>query len=121
MATIKALPGAPPLGEVSGAQVELLFGLWIKLVRAGVLYRGSVAVEVYMIVAPLDLALVDGKALLPGDERLLIRAVDLAGAAEPRAGDYVTENGNGLRRDVVAVEVDPARQLWTLYVRKALV
>ena len=113
--------GGPPLAEISGEQVELLFGLWSQVVRAGTLYRGAETAEVYMIVAPLELELTNGVTILPGDERVLIRGSDLVGVAEPRAGDYVVETVSGLRRDVAAVQVDSARQLWTLIARKSLV
>ena len=50
----------------------------------------------------------------PGDEKILVRASELAGIASPAAGDYLVETTTGQRRDVFAARLDPTGQLWTL-------
>lgn len=56
----------------------------------------------------------------PGDEKVLVRAVELAGIAAPAAGDYLVEATTGQRRDVLAVKLDPTGLLWTLQTMRSL-
>jgi hypothetical protein len=46
-------------------------------------------------------------------ERLLIRATDINAITTPAAGDYIVENSNGLRRDVISASLDPTGQVWS--------
>ena len=51
--------------------------------------------------------------LVSEHERLLIRAIDINGITTPAAGDYIVQNSNGLRRDVVSASLDPTGQVWS--------
>jgi hypothetical protein len=46
-------------------------------------------------------------------ERLLIRATDINAIATPAAGDYIVQNSNSLRRDVISASLDPTGQVWS--------
>lgn len=46
-------------------------------------------------------------------ERLLIRATDINAITTPAAGDYIVQNSNGLRRDVISASLDPTGQVWS--------
>jgi hypothetical protein len=46
-------------------------------------------------------------------ERLLIRAIDISAISTPAAGDYIVQNSNGLRRDVISASLDPTGQVWS--------
>lgn len=58
--------------------------------------------------------------VIPGTERLLIRASELAGISAPGQGDYVVENTNGLRRNIDAARLDPSGQFYTLQTVRSL-
>ncbi len=46
-------------------------------------------------------------------DRLLIRATDINAISKPAAGDYIVQNSNGLRRDVISASLDPTGQVWS--------
>jgi len=46
-------------------------------------------------------------------ERLLIRATDINAITTPAAGDYIVQNSNGLRRDIISASLDPTGQVWS--------
>jgi len=46
-------------------------------------------------------------------ERILIRAADINAISKPAAGDYIVQNSNGLRRDVISATLDPTGQVWS--------
>jgi len=46
-------------------------------------------------------------------ERLLIRATDINTIIKPASGDYIVQNANGLRRDVISASLDPTGQVWS--------
>lgn len=46
-------------------------------------------------------------------ERLLIRATDINAITTPAAGDYIVQDSNGLRRDVISASLDPTGQVWS--------
>ena len=46
-------------------------------------------------------------------ERLLIRGTDINAISTPAAGDYIVQNSNGLRRDVISASLDPTGQVWS--------
>ena len=56
----------------------------------------------------------------PGDDKVLIRAVELAGITALAAGDYLIEATTGQRRDVLAAKLDAAGLLWTLQTVRSL-
>ena len=46
-------------------------------------------------------------------ERILIRATDINTINKPAAGDYIVQNPDGLRRDVISASLDPTGQVWS--------
>lgn len=52
--------------------------------------------------------------VVPGTERLLIRASELAAISAPGQCDYLVENTSGLRRNIEAARLDPSGQFYTL-------
>lgn len=58
--------------------------------------------------------------VLPGTERLLIRASELATVSAPGKGDYVVENTSGLRRNIDAARLDPSGEFYTLQTVRSL-
>ena len=52
--------------------------------------------------------------VVPGTERLLIRASELAAIAAPEKGDYLIENASGLRRNIEGARLDPSGEFYTL-------
>ncbi len=56
----------------------------------------------------------------PGDEKVLVRAAELAGITSPVAGDYLVEATSGQRRDVLAAKLDATGLLWTLQTVRSL-
>jgi hypothetical protein len=58
--------------------------------------------------------------VVPGTERLLIRASELAAISAPGQCDYVVENTTGLRRNIDAARLDPSGQFYTLQTVRSL-
>jgi hypothetical protein len=58
--------------------------------------------------------------VVPGTENLLIRASDLAAITSPGVGDYITENTNGLRRNVAASRLDPCGEFYVFQTVRSL-
>ena len=56
----------------------------------------------------------------PGDDKVLIRAVELASITALAAGDYLVEATTGQRRDVLAAKLDATGLLWTLQTVRSL-
>ena len=56
----------------------------------------------------------------PGDEKVLVRASELAGIPSPAAGDYLIEATTGERRDILAAKLDATGLLWTLQTVRSL-
>jgi hypothetical protein len=56
----------------------------------------------------------------PGDEKVLLRTVELAGITTLSAGDYLIEAATGQRRDVLAAKLDATGLLWTLQTVRSL-
>jgi hypothetical protein len=52
--------------------------------------------------------------VVPGTEKLVIRASELAAIASPGSGDYLVENATGLRRNIEAARLDPSSEFYTL-------
>ena len=58
--------------------------------------------------------------VVPGTERLLIRASELAAMAAPDKGDYLIENASGLRRNIEGARLDPSGEFYTLQTLRSL-
>jgi hypothetical protein len=56
----------------------------------------------------------------PGDEKVLVRAAELAGINAPASGDYLIEATTGQRRDVLSAMLDATGLLWTLQTARSL-
>ena len=56
----------------------------------------------------------------PGDDKVLIRAAELAGIPSPAVGDYFVEAVTGQRRDVLSAKLDATGLLWTLQTVRSL-
>lgn len=56
----------------------------------------------------------------PGDDKVLVRAVELSAIPSPAAGDYLVEATTGQRRDVLAAKLDATGLLWTLQTVRSL-
>ena len=120
------------LAKLLQSSVAVAFGLGPNLVRPSTYYRPasfapatglSASVEVTAacsaLVAnyrPQELGTV---AIQPGDEKVVVRASELTGISEPAAGDYIVEEGNSLRRDVVSARLDHSGLLWIFQTTRA--
>ncbi len=58
--------------------------------------------------------------VVPGTERLLIRASELAAIAAPGRGDYLVENASALRRNIEGARLDPSGEFYTLQALRSL-
>lgn len=56
----------------------------------------------------------------PGDDKVLVRAIELAGIPAPATGDYLIEATSGQRRDVLSAKLDATGLLWTLQTVRSL-
>lgn len=113
--------------------LDVLFTVAGELVRSATYYRPasfssatgqSASAEqtagVTMLVAayrPRELGTV---IIQPGDEKVLVRAAELAGIASPAVGDYFIEATTGQRRDVLAAMLDVTGLLWTFQTVRSL-
>jgi len=113
--------------------LDVLFTVAGELVRSATYFRPasfssatgqSAAVEqtadVTMLVAayrPRELGTV---VIQPGDEKVLVRAAELAAVGSPAAGDYLVEATTGQRRDVLSARLDATGLLWTFQTARSL-
>ena len=113
--------------------LDILFNVAVELVRDATYYRpASFSKATGLTTSAEQTATV--KALMtnyrpqelgtvviqPGDDKVLIRAVELAGITALAAGDYVVEATTGQRRDVLAAKLDATGLLWTLQTARSL-
>lgn len=107
--------------------LDILFTVAAELVRDATYYRpASFSAATGLTTAAEQTAVV--KALVasyrpleflavviqPGDDKVLVRSVELAGISSPAPGDYLVESTTGQRRDVLAAKLDATGLLWTL-------
>ncbi len=113
--------------------LDVLFTVAGQLVRSATYYRpasfssatgqsvsAEQSVNVTALVAayrPRELGTV---VIQPGDDKVLVRASELAGIPSPAAGDYFIEATTGQRRDVLAVKLDATGLLWTFQTARSL-
>ena len=113
--------------------LDILFNVAVELVRDATYYRpASFSKATGLTTSAEQTAAV--KALLtnyrpqelgtvviqPGDDKVLVRAVELAGITALAAGDYLIEASTGERRDVLAAKLDATGLLWTLQTARSL-
>ncbi len=113
--------------------LDVLFTVAGQLVRSATYYRpasfssatgqsvsAEQSVNVTALVAayrPRELGTV---VIQPGDDKVLVRAAELAGIPSPAAGDYFIEATTGQRRDVLAAKLDATGLLWTFQTARSL-
>ena len=113
--------------------LDILFNVAVELVRDATYYRPasfskatgltSSAEQTATVKAlltnyrPQELGTV---VIQPGDDKVLVRAVELAGITALAAGDYLIEASTGQRRDVLAAKLDATGLLWTLQTARSL-
>jgi len=106
--------------------LDILFKLAGELVRSATYYRPAsfssatgqtVSTEqmanINALVASYRARELGTVVIQPGDEKVLVRASELAAIPSPGAGDYLVETASGQRRDVLSARLDPTGQLWT--------
>ena len=113
--------------------LDILFNVAVELVRDATYYRpASFSKATGLTTSAEQTATV--KALMtnyrpqelgtvviqPGDDKVLVRAVELAGITALAAGDYLIEASTGERRDVLAAKLDATGLLWTLQTARSL-
>ena len=113
--------------------LDILFNVAVELVRDATYYRPAsfsratglttsaeqtAAVKALMTnYRPQELGTV---VIQPGDDKVLVRAAELAGITAPATGDYLVEAATGQRRDVLAAKLDATGLLWTLQTVRSL-
>ena len=114
--------------------VARMFALGSQLVRSATYYRpasyatatglassAEVAVACSVFVASYRPGEIGSVVVHPGDEKVFVRAAELASIAAPAEGDYIVEASNSLRRDVMSLpKLDPAGVLWTFHCARSL-
>ena len=114
--------------------VKRMFGLGPELVRLATYYRPASFASATGLSASAEstaacLAFIAAYRsrelgtvnIQPEDEKVFIRASELAGITDPAPGDYLVESSNSLRRDVVTVpRLDPSGLLWTFHCARSL-
>ncbi len=113
--------------------LDILFNVAGELVRGATYYRPAsfssatgqtAAVEQTATVQTLvtNYRVSDSPTVVfqPGNEKALVRAVELASIAAPGAGDYLIETATGQRRDVLAARRDATGLLWTFQTLRSL-
>jgi hypothetical protein len=65
---------------------------------------------------PFELGTISAAA---GDDKVLIRAEDLAAIDQPSPGDYLLETATGGRRDILASQLDQFGEFWVFQTRRS--
>jgi hypothetical protein len=114
------------LPSLTRRALDAVFRLGAPVVRSGVFYRPTafnqstgwtVSAEVAASCKFIGAHVLSGGYLglapvVPGTENLMIRASELTGITTPGAGDYISENATGLRRNVQASRLDLSEQFF---------
>ena len=122
------------LSKILQSSVGKIFNLGPELVRACTYYRpASFAPATGLspvaestagcsaFIAPFRPQELGTVSIQPGDEKVIIRAAELASINSPAPGDYLVESANSLRRDVATVpRLDPSGLLWTFHCMRSL-
>ncbi len=58
--------------------------------------------------------------VVPGTERLLVRASELTAISAPDLGDYLIENTSGLRRNIKGARLDPSGEFYIFQTVRSL-
>jgi hypothetical protein len=87
--------------------------------QTGLTVSGEIAVAVKMFPGtyrPQELGLV---SIQPGDEKILIRAFELAAITAPAAGDYLLQSSDGQRRDILSAILDRTAEFWIFQTQRS--
>lgn len=119
------------LKAILGPNLDRAFDLAGEMVRDCVFYKtessggtglltmAALSAAVKALVGSYRSGDIDGTVVQVGDERLVIRAGELASITAPGAGDYLIETLSGIRREVIAARLDPTGSFWTVQARRA--
>ena len=94
----------PTFNSATGQMIALEATATCKFIGAHIVSAG------YLGLAPV----------VPGTERMLIRASELAAISAPGKGDYLVENATALRRNIDAARLDPSGQFYTFQTVRSL-
>ena len=108
----------PQLKKVATQTCGHLFDYYAEFLLGGTYHRGAGTATVKFLVTPVPAALLAGGAVQANDEQVFIEATALASITNPQPGDYLVETTSGLRRDIVAAQLDLTRTLWTFLARR---
>ena len=120
------------LNKAVTAGLDFLFGVAGELVRAAEFVRPAGASPIEQSgnaqqTANVKAFITDYRSgelgtvvIQPADEKVLVRAVDLALIISPGNGDYLVETLSGQRRDVLSARLDAAGLLWTLHTVRSI-
>ena len=118
------------LHKIVVPQLDRAFDLAGELVRVCIFYKmessagtglvvmADLSASVLALVGSYRSGDIDGTVVHVGDERLIVRAGELAGIPSPGAGDYLIETLSGLRREIIAGRLDGTASFWTLQTRR---
>ena len=119
------------LKAIIGPNLDRAFDLAGEMVRDCVFYKtessggtglltmAALSAAVKALVGSYRSGDIDGTAVQVGDERLIVRAGELAGITSPGAGDYLIETVSGIRREVIAARLDSTGTFWTVQARRS--
>src|ERR1041384_2757191 len=114
-----------PLSEIARVVVGTVFGLYAEVAIAATYKREdgeppavTYSVPVTFLVMPGNVTDADGDMVEAGDDKIWIRASELASVPEPQPGDYLIETEGGLRRDLALAQEDVAFEVWRFRARK---
>ena len=119
------------LGNIVARALDTAFAVCASVVRSlrfvqpaglnpstGIILTSDVASTVNGLVNPARLPQWEWIETDTGDERVLIRASELAGVV-PGAGHYVLDASSGERFDVLSARQDPTGNFWLLSVQRS--
>jgi len=118
------------LHKIVVPQLDRAFDLAGELVRVCIFYKmessagtglvvmADLSASVLALVGSYRSGDIDGTVVHVGDERLIVRAGELAGIPSPGAGDYLIETLSGLHREIIAARLDGTASFWTLQTRR---
>lgn len=114
--------------------LRTMFSLGDELVRSGVYVRpvsfapstgtiaaAEVSVDVDIFIGAYRPRELGSVVIQPGDEKVFIQASQLTNITDPAEGDYIIEDTNSLRRNVIGLpRLDSSELLWTLQTQRSL-
>jgi hypothetical protein len=121
------------LKGITKTALATLFGLGVDFIKDGTYVRPAsfnpqtgltVSAEqtaaVKMLLAhyqPRELGLV---VIQPGDEKVIIRASEVAAIPSPVSGDYLIQASDGQRRDLLSALLDRTGELWVFQTQRSM-